>query len=158
MARRVQIRLTPESVQSAINEIQALKASVQRLVDEFVEEMVAYGVERVKYHIVTARPSAAVEDWELYDSVEGIYNAGTGKGIIRVNSHYAVYVEHGTGIYAPNGGSHGEEGWWYYDKGRNGNGRRRWTQGEPPRPFMFQTYMDLCEKAQSEMRTRLRYD
>lgn len=158
MARRVQIRLNPESVQSAINEIQALKASVQRLVNEFVEEMVAYGVERVKYHIVTARPSAAVEDWELYDSVEGIYNAGTGKGIIRVNSQYAIYVERGTGIYSPSGSNHGEEGWWYYDKGRNGGGRRRWTQGEPPRPFMFQTYMDLCEKAQSEMRTRLRYD
>lgn len=153
MAQTVKLQLNVDSIDNAIEIVRELRDDVALKAKELVEELVAYGVERAKFHIITARPTAAVETWELYESIEGMYNATTGKGIIRSTSGHAFYVEFGTGVYGADVNAHGDEGWWYFDKKE---GRKRWTKGEPPRPFMFQTYLDVCEKANNDMRIKLK--
>ena len=152
MARTVTMKLKTESIQNVLDIIREIKDEVATIANDLVQTLVDYGVERAKFHIITARPTAAVETWELYESIEGIYNASNGKGIIRSTSGHAFFVEFGTGIYGADVNGHGEAGWWYFDKKE---GRKRWTQGEPPRPFMYQTYLDLCAKANDSLRIKI---
>lgn len=152
MAQTVRMRLNSSSINDAYEQVKAFRQGVERAIKSLLESLVDYGVERVKYHIMTARPTAIYEDGDLLNSVEGVVNLTMGKGFVRVNSEYAIYVELGTGVYVPSeaNSKYGDAGWWYYDKSRGG--QKRWTKGEPPRPFMYQTFMDMCEKASEMMR------
>lgn len=152
MARTITVQLNSKSIGEAIKAIEEAKSELTTSVNELIKELVDYGVERAKFHIITARPVAAVETWELYESIEGLFNASEGRGIIRTTNDHAFFVEFGTGIYGTDVNGHGYSGWWYFDKKQ---GRRRWTQGEPPRPFMYQAYLDVCIKANNDLRMKI---
>ena len=119
---------------------------MQALVDE--------GVMTVKTWIIAYD---AVETGSLLNSIEGIFDATTGRGFIKANSDHAAFVEFGTGVMGqthaasspdkPEGwlydvNKHEHDGWYYYD-----HGVKRWTKGREPRPFMWQAFNELCSKA-----------
>lgn len=153
MARRIEISLTKKSVDNAIKELRSYQTRVETIMKELVEELVNEGVIMARTYLETALPRAAIETGELLESIEGIFNSTTGQGFIKTDSDHAIYVELGTGIFVEGEAKakYGDAGWWYYDEKQ---GRRRWTQGMPPRPFMWETYMYLCEKASFLMRTK----
>ena len=60
------------------------------------------------------------------------WEGNTCVGVISANTNYAIYVEYGTGIYAPNG--NGRPIPWVYTPD---NGEHfYWTRGQHPQPFM----------------------
>lgn len=158
MHRRITISLDSDSVQEAINQIREIQNDVKRIANELAQELVNDGVFIAKTWIIAYD---AVETGDLLNSIEGFFDPSTGRGFIKANSDHAAFVEYGTGIVGemhssespdrPEGWTydvnhHGHLGWYYY--------RGRWTKGMPPRPFMWHTWNELCEKAHNELRVR----
>lgn len=97
----------------------------------------------------------------LKSSISWEYDEADNKGIIKVGSDYAVYVEFGTGIVGANSphpnaenwkydvNSHGEKGWWYYDENQN---RYRWTKGQTANAFVYQTAEYLKKEASEKIK------
>jgi len=101
----------------------------------------------------------------LIDSIETAYmyiegNKSKLQGVIFTNSHYATFVEFGTGlvgkqhphpsqswVYDVN--NHGEQGWWYVHPESCA-----WvnTTGEPSKPFMHNTAQELEHVAKQLIR------
>ena len=166
MPKRIKIRLTGESIDQAIAEVNAYRDEIVRITRELGEELVADGINIAKMRITSYD---AIETGALLGSVQGVFDASTGRGFIRVGTDHAAFVEYGTGIIGanpwrsdkpystaepkPDGwtydvNNHGDAGWVY------GVGHRRWTKGQPPRPFMWETFNELCDKATLMVRTR----
>lgn len=166
MPKRIKIRLTAESIDQAIADITEYKEDILRITRELAEELIADGVNVARMKITNYD---AIETGALLGSVEGFFDATTGKGFIKVGTDHAAFVEYGTGVIGenpwrsekpystaepkPSGwnydvNDHGDAGWVY------GNGHRRWTKGQPPRPFMWETFNELCDKASMMVRTR----
>lgn len=158
-SKRIKLRLSTQSAKDAIAEIEAYRDSIKRAVNELGQELVSEGVFTAKTWIIAYD---AVESGQLLNSIEGVFDEGTGKGFIRTNSGHAAFVEYGTGVIGeeskaispdrPEGweydvNEHGHYGWYY------ANGR--WTKGMPPRPFMWNTFKDLCDKADALVRLKL---
>ena len=158
MSRRIAIRLNPDSVQEAINSIAEVKERVKRMASELGQALVDDGVMTAKTWIIAY---GAYETGELLNSIEGFFDVTTGRGFIKAGSDHAAFVEYGTGVvglesqaaspdrpsdweYDKNG--HGHYGWFY------ANGR--WTKGMPPRPFMWQTWNELCNKAHEMVKVK----
>ena len=150
------MNLSPESVDAVIAEINEYKNRMVNMVHQLGESLVAEGVNIARLKITQFD---AIETGELLSSVEGVFDASIGKGFIRVGTDHAAFVEFGTGIIGQTTQSlaldkpadwqydvnqHGWEGW-VYDHGR-------WTRGMPPRPFMYGTFLELCDIANEKMR------
>lgn len=108
---------------------QLLKAA--RRYEEGILDKVSDIVQETARLIQTeAKALAPVDDGSLRDSIEmkmiGKYNAEVTVGV-----HYAVYVEHGTGIYAEKGGGR-KTPWTYYSVKL---GRYVKTDGMKAQPF-----------------------
>lgn len=159
--KRISIKLSTDELERAIAEIKAYRAEIQDSVNALVGELVNEGVNVCKAEIVSL---GAVDTLDLLGSIEGIFDAKTGKGIIRASSGHAAYVEFGTGIvgessplpqrpsswvYDVNG--HGRDGWWYMDESR---GYKRWTAGMQPRPFMYNTLLELSKIANERLKEK----
>lgn len=154
MAIRIKVRLNPESVQKAIDQLTDYKYHIKKVANQLGQALVEDGVFIAKTWIIAYD---AVETGSLLNSIEGFFDASTGRGFIKANSEHAAFVEYGTGVVGkeaqasspdkPSGweydvNGHGHDGWYY------ANGR--WTKGMPPRPFMWQTWNELCERAHDE--------
>lgn len=151
------IKLKLGDIDKAIEELEKYEKQVEKNVETFIKRLVDEGVEIAKAKIISL---PAVESGELLGSVkpgEIVDN----KGVIVVDSAYAVFVEFGSGVANNKSGSshpksgelgmspigtYGEgkgsnpDGWWYFDKKQ---GRKRWTKGMPSRPFMYETAREL---------------
>lgn len=154
MQRRIQVKLTKDSINNAIRELADYKAEIKRKTSELTEALASEGVFIAKTWIIAY---GAYETGDLMNSIEGIFDASTGRGFIKATSDHAAYVEYGTGVVGlehqgespdrPAGwdydtNEHGHDGWYYYT-----SGYKRWTKGMPPRPFMYQTFIELSQKA-----------
>lgn len=158
--KTIRMTLDPESIDSAIREIEAYKKELERKIASLIRALVDYGVEVAKVQI---REMDAIYTGQLEESIEGFFDSTSRVGIIQAGAPYAIYVEFGTGIIgagsphpAPNGwvydiNGHGESGWWYYNDRDN---RMHWTQGMASRPFMYNTaraLKDECRKIAREV-------
>lgn len=144
------MELTPESVRQAVLEVREYRNDIVRITKELGRMLVDSGVDICRMKITQMD---AIETGELLSSVEGVFDATVGRGFVRVGAEYAFYVEYGTGVYVDGlaNRKYGEAGWYYYDK-KQGN-RKRWTKGERPRPFMYETFVELCNQAQTLVET-----
>lgn len=160
MPKRILLQLNEKSIDEAIKEVQDYTRRFETMVDILCRKLIAEGVQFAKDQV---KIYGAVESWNLHDSIEGFYDPVTKTGIIKCyatnneyNFNYAQVVEFGSGVGQSRGGmgatSHveganwkrdihhyGEKGWWYGDG--------RWTMGQEPRPFMYETYLKLIEEA-----------
>ena len=146
------IKVSLGNMDEAIRQIEEYEKKVQQNIKDFLKKLLEDGVEIAK---ATVFELDAVESVDLYKSLDhAIYIEGE-KGIIFTDSKYACFVEFGTGVkgatdphptmpwgYDSNG--HGEDGWYYYDEKQ---GRVRYTQGMPSRPFMYSTAKELERRA-----------
>ena len=162
MQRRIKCNLTVDSVNQAINELKDYRKHVRELAMELGQELVEQGVHEAKTWIIAM---GAFETGSLLDSIEGFFDPWSGKGFIKTDCNHAAYVEYGTGVRGeeekpygvdpnmPEGweydkNNHGHYGWYY------GKDNRRWTKGMPPRPFMYKTFLELCDRASEQLRAK----
>ena len=91
-----------------------------------------------------AKVRVPVDTGNLRDNIKTSvrWDGNTCVGVISANTNYAIYVEYGTGIYAPNG--NGRPIPWVYTPD---NGEHfYWTQGQHPQPFMNPAYENTKDK------------
>ena len=163
MARTIRLQLNEKSISSAIDEVREYQAEVKRKVLEVCAKLVKDGVQIARSYIVTYK---AYDEGNLYNSVEGYFDPVTGKGYVCVyvpntnegynNFNYAQIVEFGSGIRGSEGSAPDRPGWWELD--RHLHGTKGWwffkdgewirTYGQQPRPFMWNTYQELLERAE----------
>lgn len=139
------------NIDDAIRQIEEYEKKVQEKIKEFLTRLLEDGADIAKAKIMELD---AIESNELQESLKyTLYKEGN-KGIIFTDCSHACFVEFGTGVrgsasphptlpwsYDSNG--HGEDGWYYYDTKQ---GRIRFTQGMPSRPFMYETARELEQK------------
>lgn len=146
------IKVSLGNIDQAIRELEDYEKKVRQNIEDFLLKMLETGVEIAK---ATVFELDAVESLDLYKSLDHFLYKEENKGIIFTNSLHACYVEFGTGVRggeAPHptmawdydGKGHGEDGWYYFDEKQ---GRVRYTQGMPSRPFMYSTAKELERRA-----------
>lgn len=140
------------NIDDAIRQIEEYEKKVQEKIKEFLTRLLEDGANIAKAKIVELK---AIESSELQGSLQyTLYKEGN-KGIIFTDCSHACFVEFGTGVrgsasphptmpWAYDSNGHGEDGWYYYDTKQ---GRVRFTQGMPSRPFMYETARELEQKA-----------
>lgn len=158
----IRLSLDTDSIDSAIKEVNAYKQRMKMMFDILCSKLIAEGVQFAKDQV---KMYGAIDTFNLHDSIEGFYDPATGIGIIKCycvdneyNFNYAQVVEFGSGVgpsarYGGEGHTshvagegwardihhYGDKGWWYGDG--------HWTLGQEPRPFMYNTYLDIIEKS-----------
>ena len=146
------IKVSLGNIDEAIRQVEEYEKKLQQNLKDFLTKMLESGVEIAK---ATVYELDAVESVDLYKSLDKMVYIEGERGVIFTDSPYACYVEFGAGVrggetphptmpweYDSNG--HGEAGWWYWD---DKQGRARWTQGMPSRPFMYYTAKELERRA-----------
>jgi len=140
------INVSLGNIDKALKELQSYKkeflAKEQFLLKRCVEEGVNI-----------AKELCPVDFGDLQKSIQGRVEDST--GYIYTESPYAVFVEFGFGIvgatnphpevppgWTYDSNSHGKDGWVYFDVKRN---EFRWSNGQPSKPFMWQTAQRLSQ-------------
>ncbi|MCM1276058.1 MAG: hypothetical protein NC299_11965 [Lachnospiraceae bacterium] len=158
--------LSVGGIQRLINEVERYRKDLKKHTNRMLSDLVSKGAE-------FAREECPIRTGELYSSIVGIVDNSEGKGFIRVNCPYAIYVEMGTGIKGANAphpdksiigfnfeydrNGHGVAGWWYPTDEKDPNPTKytakngqmyAWTGGMPSRPFMY----NAAQKLKDELR------
>lgn len=162
---KLTLRLNPDSADEVLNEIQLYRDQLIRAVQELGAELATVGAEYMRASIIWYD---AVESGELLSSVEGFFDPVTGRGYVACRSGHAAFVEYGTGVVGENPGGTDSRGLpyttkpyslaetkpsgWHYDVNHHGEAGwtyqgGRWTRGQPPRPFVYETYLRLKDLA-----------
>lgn len=152
MARKkISFTLSERSIRRAIIAVETYDYELVKKMNELIRRLMGEGVKIAKANI---KSMGAVYTETLMNSIEGYYSPKNRVALIRTDIVYAAYVEYGTGYMGkraphpePNGWAydvnhHGYEGWLYIS---NKDGKTRWTNGMPARPFMYWTARQLEE-------------
>ncbi len=149
--KKITIRLSEESINAAIKELNKYKSELSKKTNLLVQKLVEAGVEIAKQEVLAL---GAFDSGELHDSLDGMMYTDGAHGIIFTNCGHASFVEFGSGIvgagsphptmpWAYDVNNHGEAGWVYFDEKQ---GRFRWTKGMPSRPYMYLTAKQLEQR------------
>ena len=147
------IRLNTNTA-AVIAQLREYRNSIQARMDEVIRQLVAQGEVIARAEIVEMD---AVFTGELANSIDNFFDAQTHTGFIRCNADYGMFVEFGTGIigseapypgvamadvgYRYGGGTtyvqteDGRVGWYFPAR----DGKWYFTEGQPSRPFMWET-------------------
>lgn len=136
-----------DDVEKAVGEILRFRADLLGKMNDLVRTLTEQGVQIAKLQVSALNISYT---GNLANSIEGVFDPASGVGIIKAGAPYAVYVEYGTGIIGKNNphptepwaydvSQHGYRGWNF--KARDGEWYR--TRGQPSRPFMYYTSVEL---------------
>jgi len=135
--------LDQTSIRKAIKVLEnfekSLKPAAEKLMEHFAEE----GVNIARAELVMFDPPAFYTG-TLAESIDK-RPGESGSWIVSAGNDecdYAMYVEYGTGM-GRGPSLHGVEGWVYHN---DRDGGFYWTRGMDPRPFMYNTLIDLEEK------------
>ena len=148
------IKVKLGDIDKAIAELEKYEKQVQRNIEDFLKKLLESGVDIAKAQLVSLN---AIESGEVFNSLSyTLYKEGK-NGVIFADNKHACRVEFGDGIrgaeaphpnipvsWAYDSKGHGEDGWYYFDEKQ---GRIRYTQGMPSRPFMYNTARELEKKA-----------
>ena len=158
MKKVINVKLDPHSIETAINEIQAYKADLERRVRFLLETLIGRGATIAKAKVVQ---HGIIHDNELTNSIGGYVDGNV--GFIRVDDKHAVFFEFGTG---PVGASnphpwhptYTSDAWYTKADGKpmdelygwtplSGKGGETYflTMGQPAKPFMYETAKQLRE-------------
>ena len=158
--RNIQVNiLDPKSIDKAIKELNAYKKEVEDKTVELVKRLITNGVAIARVKLVEY---GAYYSGELYDSIDGYYNASTHTGFVRVTNDHAAFIEFGTG---PQGSAsphptipmnYKSEGWFTKADGKPMDAIYGWkpyalkngdivyyTEGQTSKPFMYSTAKQL---------------
>ena len=170
LLKHIDMTLDPESISAALKTVKDLHGWLSDALAELARYLTEErGKEIAQMHVVQFN---AVDNGTLHDSIEGKYDTKAHSGKLSANVEYAAYVEFGTGIVgaeephpdAKNQGwdydrnHHGNAGWYYPSEngkwipkeGKYKGKRMAWTKGQPARPFMYSTMLELEEIAKQE--------
>lgn len=160
MRKIIKVKLDPQSIDNAINELEAYKKDLERRVKFLLKELTFHGVEIAKAKVVE---HGIIYDANLTNSINGFIMGN--QGFIRVDDKNAVFFEFGTGPVGKlnphpseeakykDGGWHTKAdgkpmndmyGWTPYTA-KDGN-IIYWTMGQPSKPFMYDTAQQLKEE------------
>ncbi len=145
---KISLKLSEDSIQKAIDELNRYKRRVDRLPERLVKDLTDMGAEIAKQNV---QHMGAYDTGELESSIYAEQNGA--KGSVKTGAGHAAFVEFGTGVVgegAPHPdvslagwkydvNEHGELGWWYPGK----DGRFHWTKGMPSRPYMYSAAQEL---------------
>lgn len=137
-----------------IRQLREYRNSLNTRMDAIIRDLIAMGEIIARAEIVEMD---AVFTGELANSIDSFFDAQTHTGFIRCNADYGMFVEFGTGIvgseqpytgtamaeigYRYGGGTtyvqtaDGRVGWYFPAK----DGKWYFTEGQPSRPFMWET-------------------
>ena len=146
------IKFSLGNIDEGIRQFEEYEKKVHQNIKDFLKKLLEDGVEIAKATVVELD---ALESLELYNSLKyTLYKEGE-HGIIFTDSSHACFVEFGTGVvgaadphptmpWGYDSAGHGADGWYYFDEKQ---GRIRYTQGMPSRPFMYSTAAELERRA-----------
>ena len=153
MKKIIRVRLDPQSIANAINELNAYKADLERRIALLVDTLTSRGAEIARMKVIEL---GAYRTGELLNSIDSfLFSFGAAPvGFIRVNADYGIFVEFGTGIVGQNAKHHPAESAfaWSYDVNAHGelgwlyptdDGSYRRTRGQASRPFLYETALQL---------------
>lgn len=156
MKKVIKVRLDPHGIANAVAELNEYKADLERRVRFLIETLTDHGADIARAKVVEMD---AVYSGELLGSINSYLFSFGGKpvGFIRVNAEYGMFVEFGTGIVGktnPYHPAHSAFGWEHdiHDHGNAGwfypgdDGKAHWTKGQPSRPFLYETAMQLKQE------------
>lgn len=147
------IRCT-SNIDSIIARVTAYRDSLPEMCRLIITELISAGEIIARSEVISL---GAVYTGALANSIDHYYDEATRTGFVRCNSEYGIFVEFGTGVvgkehpysgramaaigYRYGGGttyvqtSDGRVGWYYPAD----DGTWRFTEGQPSRPFMYNT-------------------
>lgn len=163
--KTIDMELTPESINHAINEVKRFRDELRRTCWELVEKLTMEGAEIAK---MTVDAMNAFDTGELEESIQGLFFPSERSGFVIADCPYAIYVEYGTGPVGEEGPQHPEaQGNWNYNVNQqkhldkygvdawiyksDKDGRFHWSRGYFSRPFMYTTLRRLEEIAPERM-------
>ena len=151
-----------KSITKAKRELRKYKKDVETKTKLLVQRLTDYGAEIARVKIVSM---GAYYTGELLGGVDGYFSPTLNAGFVRVTSDHVAFVEFGTGVVGQNNphknGEYLSKAAWQYasgakifttQDGRVGwiyptdDGRFRFTEGMPSRPFMYETALELQRK------------
>ena len=157
--RTIRFSLDASSISNAIRELERYRDDLRDAIQELVRELMSEGRDIAVQNVVRL----AYDTGELAGSIHtrGYFSEDLCMGIIYADAYYAVFVEYGTGIVGKTGpqhpflpagwehdhNHHGDAGWVYVS---DRDGKPHWTKGQPSKPFMYNTYMELIRLAQEK--------
>ena len=159
--KTIKVRLDPNEIAIAINEIRQYQQDVEKKTRLLVQRLTDYGAEIARVKIVGM---GAYYSGELLSGVDGYYSPTLNAGFVRVTSNHAAFVEFGTGVVGQanphRNGEYLSKAAWAYATGpkifttKDGkvgwiyptdDGGFRFTEGMKSRPFMFETAVELAQ-------------
>lgn len=161
MKKVIRVKLDPYSVSSAIVELQMYKEDLERRIRLLVKKLTERGADIARAKVADYD---AVYSGDLLQSINGIMDGN--RGVIRVDSKYALFVEFGTGPIGKQNphplaeSSHyKDEPWYTAADGKPMDMIYDWTPietddgniiylayGQPAKPFMHETARQLREE------------
>lgn len=171
----INVTLDARGINSAIREIQHIQRQLSEAMEKLVRELASQGADVARIQVAAME---AVDTGELEHSIYGYYDPESRIGYVVAGAPHAFYVEYGTGVIGARNphpeagkanwqyaigehirvGPRGQIGWWYIkgsDGVFSGSDDIHWTQGQPSRPFMYNTLVWLEEAAEALGRTIL---
>lgn len=157
MKKKFSASLSPGGIQDLIDQLQEYKKQMNSKVEIAIKRLAEEGIQIATLNVID---SDAIDTGTLVNSFKikkgDLIQYGS-QWIVYTDCPWAKYVEFGTGIIGKNSEHHpltGEFGWkhdsnehgeagWYYFK----DGKWHWTKGMESRPFMYQTAMELRQRA-----------
>ena len=150
--KHIQMTLDPESIENAIKQIETIQKLLHPAMMEYIRQLAEQGVTIARAELL-AFPKPAYDEGQLWDSIRhemnengAVITAGEGLESGYPNTSYAMFVEHGTGIFGADLNDHGWKGWTYFNPRI---GKFVHTTGMFPRPFMHNTFEDLIDEAKT---------
>ena len=159
--KTISVRLDPNEIAKAIEEIRQYQQDVERKARLLVQKLTDYGAEIARIKIVGM---GALATGELLSGVDGYYSPTLNAGFVRVASDHVAFVEFGTGVVGQRkshrNGEYLSKAAWQYATGskifttKNGkvgwfyptdDGGVRFTEGMPSRPFMYETAVEMAQ-------------
>jgi hypothetical protein len=158
MKKVIRVKLSPQGVADAITELQMYKEDIERRIKLLVKKLTELGADIARAKIASYD---AVYSGELLQSINGFMDGS--RGIIRVDSKYALFVEFGTGPVGrenphplAEASYYKEEPWYTAADGKPMDLIYDWTPietddgniiyiayGQPAKPFMHETALEL---------------
>ena len=185
LLKNISMTLDPASIQKAIDEVNSMSGRLKEALDKVCEWLLAEGVKVAKIRLlrygVPQGPLYNSIKQVAFDPQKGVGYITAGEGLLAGGisggaegktskwplMSYAVFIEFGTGTYKKraeekNANPFGpklklppkaeEKGWVYFNEKDN---KFYFTRGQPPKPFMTNTFVELMMTAREKGGTML---
>lgn len=151
--KHIDMTLDPDSIDRAIRQIETIRSLLYPAMMDYIGKLAEKGVEIAKAELIffdkPAYDLGLLSESVRYEMHEHGATIVAGEGLESgyPGQSYAMFVEHGTGVFGADLNDHGWEGWTYFNPRI---GKFVHTVGMPPRPFMHNTYEDLIDEIKAE--------